>query len=711
MNRKAFLLGVFATGGQVLLLRELVAAFNGDELFIGTALFGWLLWVALSSSLKGRSKRLSSPTRLFVFGIIVLPLSVAAARLSPLLIINVPGEIVPFVPAAALSVLVTLPVGWVSGALFPAIAAEGWEAGPAVVRAYLFEGIGAFAAGLLVLLSSQLGVGTLVASVSLSLLILAVLLLPTRWGAISPSVSGAILIAALAVLAPILVSPVTKQLDRLRFPSFDILTSFDTRYSRQALLAEDSTRILMTDYAVEGVYPDLQATEYALLPPMLYRPDAKLFLFVGRTEFGVARLADSLDDIQLIAVDPRSRLTRKLEQYDLTSPNTVRINADPLSALVRGYGSLSFDAVILKVGAPDNFRTARFYTAHCFNAVKAVLKPGGIVYFETDYDTDRYVSEEVADVIAMLYHTLDATFNYVRLWPGTTTLFFASDSALRDLSDLSAVDRVTLRGYTPHYVQGYYLAERLDPFKMERLQRAISRDSVINVLSQPRLVPAQAVYRAKASKFDQALLSHLSGSTMWLWIVPVVILVGLVVLIFSGNRTAHTGLVLFFTAGIVSLSLELLSFYLYQSTVGSLYSEMAMLIGTFMLGLALGAYLTERWQVQRAELIALATLLVSILLIDLTWSRVSAPAALAYYGLFMLTVAVATGSLFVAATRRYYPPDRDGNRGLGYAVELAGSAIGALIVAPVLLPAIGLTAVFLSLSALLLLALVVSLIG
>ena len=46
MNRDGFLLGFLATATQVLLLRELVAAFGGSELFVGTALFGWLLWVA-----------------------------------------------------------------------------------------------------------------------------------------------------------------------------------------------------------------------------------------------------------------------------------------------------------------------------------------------------------------------------------------------------------------------------------------------------------------------------------------------------------------------------------------------------------------------------------------------------------------------------------------------------------------------------------------
>ena len=55
MNRQGFLLGFFSTGAQVLLLRELVSSLNGSELFIGTALFGWLIAVAAGAYLGGRA--------------------------------------------------------------------------------------------------------------------------------------------------------------------------------------------------------------------------------------------------------------------------------------------------------------------------------------------------------------------------------------------------------------------------------------------------------------------------------------------------------------------------------------------------------------------------------------------------------------------------------------------------------------------------------
>jgi hypothetical protein len=76
-----------------------------------------------------------------------------------------------------------------------------------------------------------------------------------------------------------------------------------------------------------------------------------------------------------------------------------------------------------------------------------------------------------------------------------------------------------------------------------------------------------------------------------------------------------------------------------------------------------------------------------------------------YHMFFQFTVAIATGTLFVAATNRYYQAGLEANRGHGYATELVGSAIGALFAMTLILPAIGLQWLLASVGGLLLLAL------
>ena len=121
MKRQGFALGVLSIGGQVLLLRELVSSLNGDEIFLGTALFGWLVAVAAGAYLGGRIGHGINLSRLFALGAILTLVMIIAARLSPLAVTDFTGEIVPLSAAVAISFAAMCPVGFISGRLFPAI--------------------------------------------------------------------------------------------------------------------------------------------------------------------------------------------------------------------------------------------------------------------------------------------------------------------------------------------------------------------------------------------------------------------------------------------------------------------------------------------------------------------------------------------------------------------------------------------------------------
>jgi hypothetical protein len=167
------------------------------------------------------------------------------------------------------------------------------------------------------------------------------------------------------------------------------------------------------------------------------------------------------------------------------------------------------------------------------------------------------------------------------------------------------------------------------------------------------------------------------------------IIVFFLILIFRKRRRREFGLFLYFVAGLVSLSLELISFYVFQSSAGSLYSQIGALIGAFMLGLALGTYFSVRANKEHLEFPALILFIAAVLFFSSTYRSVPPRALLLYHLLFLFTVAVITGSLFVAATARYYFGRSESNRGAGYALELVGSALGALLPVTILLPFLG----------------------
>jgi len=687
MKRKAFLLGFLSVGGQVLILRELVSSFNGDELFIGTALFGWLLAVAVGAFLGGRKNRTTSVALFLWIGAILLPVMIIATRLCPLLISNIASEVIPFGKAAILSIVIMIPIGIISGWLFPTICREEHRPAASVVQVYLFEGIGAFIGGIVI--AALIGdiFSTLAMATTFSVIILGIFYLPYNRTGIGITMA-VILIVLLAIR--FVIPKADMYLESMKYDKYKIETVFDTHYGHQTIISKEGSYTLLTDNMAEATYPDYNTAENLFLPPLLYKPDSKNILYIGRTEFGVNQIADSLGDIKLVMIDPRRSLSEYIDHIISPNDNIVRIDNDPVSYFRSHKINKIYDIIILNAGELDNYKNSRLITDYFIGLTKKFLKSAGVLFIPTNYDTDRYISSEKQALLDMINNTIQESFKYIHIWPGEITLFFASDDTLFYLQTDSIFVRANNLKYNPTYINENYLADRLSEFKSDRLRQVLTNSNNINSIEKPLLTSYQAVYRSKTVTLDKTLLPYLFTNRTWFIIIPILILLFFTSTVIRKRNRRIYGLFLYFFAGLVSLSMELISFYLYQSTAGSLYSEMAVLIGVFMLGMALGAYYSLRINKENLEYPALLLFLTAAVLFFVTYENIIPGFYLIYYSLFMFTVAVATGSLFVATTDRYYFGKSNANRGVGYALDLIGSSIGALFVVTILLPYIGL---------------------
>jgi spermidine synthase len=690
MNRQGFLLGFFSTGAQVLLLRELVSSLNGSELFIGTALFGWLIAVATGAYLGGRANVNAKSPALFGIGALLLPTLIITTRLSPLLATNVVGEIIPFSTATIISIMVTLPVGLLSGWLFTAILKSYRTDAGLIMRLYFVEGIGAGVAGIVITLLVGAVLSTLAMAAAITLVVLLGIVVASRgWRSARDGPVLAVALAAI-VLAAILAPRMDRAIDGMKYGSYRVISSLDTPYSHQAILTRDSTVVLVTDNTVEAVEPNLITAENLLLPPFAYKPEAKRVLVFGRTEFGIEQLAGRLADIELTAVDPRRVLSLETK---VSSPNiqVTRVTDDPLAFVLRGGAEQRFDVIIVNPGDFGSFRGSRLVTERFLRAARQLLSPDGIFYLPTQYDSDRYVTSRESRLLAVIHNTLRNAFRQVEVWPGNMTLFFASDRAAFNIPYDSLISNLSRLTYVPQYINDNYLFDRLSDFKKERLLGAVGSSWEVNSQNRPVLTHYQTLYRAKLRNLDSRFASLLLEKRWWYAAVPILILALLIATIIRNRRRRSYGLFLYFVAGLISLSLEMISFYVYQTQAGSLYSELAVLIGVFMFGLSAGAYATYKTKAKHADVCALLMLSAATLIFAATYQSVPTAMLLIYHLLFLLTVALGTGSLFAAATRRYYELDPARNRGAGYAFELVGSAVGAILPTTVFLPTIGLT--------------------
>ncbi len=707
MKRQGFLLGLFSVGGQVLVLRALVSSLNGDELFIGTALFGWLIAVALGAYWGGKSLRPKNPNLLFVLGAILLPVMVVAVKLSPLMVTSVTGEVVPFVKAAVISILAMMPIGIISGWLFPLITRKIlFPASDAVIKVYLYEGIGAFAGGLIIFLLVIVDFPNIVAGGIICSVVVGSLLATGSVFRRTMVIIGCII---LVFVCFIYLWSGDYYLESAKTESFEISYSIYTSYGHYLLLKREGNLTLMTDNMLEVTYPDPETAENQFLVPMIYSPSSTSIVYIGQGHFMLASLAKGKIPDTVATVHPRPLMGRILYPKIIDMGGYWPIMAPKVTDPVDYFSSNSdyalYDIVILNSGLPDSYTHSRYFTSRFLQSVKNKMSDSSVLSIPLAYDTDRYITAETQDVLSIIYATLSAEFANVSVWPGTTTIFLASDRVPLDLTTDEIIGRLDEHNLGGDYISDAYLYDRLSEMKVERLHSAISGSAPVNTIDKPILTHYQALYRSTAHPVDRSVISFILGWSWWLLMVPIVIIFLFWRSYREGGTSPAFGLFLYFTAGVVSLSLELISFYLYQTMAGSLYSEMALLIGTFMLGLAVGTYYAHKTGDGPLQFPALIILLIATLIFLTTWNKIGTDTLLLFHTLFLFVVAVATGTLFVGATNIYYGDNKQTNRGLGYAWELAGSALGALLTLTILLPVIGLTWLLISLMSLIVLAL------
>lgn len=157
------LIGFTAAIAQIVLLRELMVVFYGNESSIGLMLGSWLCWTAAGSSLAGRfAARARQPRRLMaaiqVLIAAILPWTILAVRAAKGLLQTVPGEVLGPGPMLLTSFSALGPLCILSGALFtagsrvyaataPTAATSATSASEATGSVYLWEAVGSAGGG------------------------------------------------------------------------------------------------------------------------------------------------------------------------------------------------------------------------------------------------------------------------------------------------------------------------------------------------------------------------------------------------------------------------------------------------------------------------------------------------------------------------------------------------------------------------------------
>lgn len=723
------LIGFSAVIAQIVLMRELMVVFCGNEMSLGVMLAAWLLWTAIGSGVVGHLG--ARQPRLVVAGLevllaLVFPLTIFLVRASKAFFQTVPGELLGPGPMLVTSLVALSVFCAVSGGLFVASsrlyalqAASSTAAGTS--RVYLLEAMGSGLGGLLASLAllRYLQPFQIAAVITLLNLIAAVGLV-TQVAARRKAA-----IVTLVMLFAVLVFPFgCRWLERISLArlwrGFNLVATRNSVYGNLAVVQTGGIRTLFENGLVAFNASDPAAAEEAVHFALLEHPAPRSLLLIGGGVNGSLAQAlqyTSLQQVDYVELDPAilelARRFFRAEWVPIRADQRVHVHNTDGRLFLKTAPS-KFDVIIVNLPEPQTAQLNRFYTVDFFREVASRLNPGGVFSFQVKGAED-YIGPELAEFLTCVHGTLRAVFPEVVAIPGDTVHFVASSkTGSLTVNPQELVARLRARQIRTFYLREYYLPYRMAPDRMLDLdlQLRAKAETRINRDFAPAAYYFDVAlwstqfnreYRHVFQSLAQVRFGRLFAGT----VVALLVFVALVRWAPRKHEDPWQESSAFCVAvmGFTLIGLEMLLLLAFQAVYGYVYHQLAIIIAGFMAGMALGSWRASRSHHTASKLndahalVALQFLAAAspLLLFALTrtFAAAMSPSAtfVVSHALFPL-LAVACGFMggyqFPIASRVFFGSEPGTKRpGALYAVDLAGACLGAMVLSTYLVPVFG----------------------
>ncbi|MFH0729862.1 MAG: hypothetical protein V2B19_26415 [Pseudomonadota bacterium] len=738
--------GFAATIAQIVILRELLVCFSGNELSMGLVLACWLIWNAAGCRL-GEAYVSRTPPGFFLLGIflmlaaIFLPVSVLMIRAAGILWRLSPGEIPAFWPMLQICFWGAGLFSPLSGILFSLCwAVYRTQPGRVAPRRPIFifvgEGLGAAAGGLVFYFVFIGHYSALTAVwITSSVLLLASAGWIRPWRLLKNNFLPRITWSAVAILVGCAIgfSDEIETMSRRWQWGSHIVAVYDTAYHNLALTREEDQCSFFANGHWLFSTPDPPSREHAVHPALLQHPAPKTVLLLGGGIAGLVEEIGKYSEIQRIDyVDPDPDLVRFAQRHlpsettrFLREPRLHLIHQD-IGAFLRG-DTFRYDVILMNTGDPVNAGMNRFYTAEFFSGIKKRLSSDGIFSFAVSGGEDMLGAAQ-AGYLRSIYQTLTLVFPDVALYPGDAFRFFAASEAgklLRTPEDL--VTRLRDRNLPLFYVREDTLQDRMSPFRMHYFQSMIAG---VSDEAPPNRDFSPTCYREALILWSAQWYPKIREGIPWLtqvrsgWLWGFSVSAGALFLLVAARRripinSAIAGCVL--TAGGATMVLQMVLLLAFQILEGFLYLQLALILSFFMAGLSAGAaWSTARpgkcpsiaTRLIRVQILISAYPLLLILILYLLHgvfrAAVSPTVSAWLFSALSFIAGMMDGALFSLAVERTAETGSPlkGRGGRLYALDLVGAAAGLSLATFPLLPVYGLLPTLLCVSGACLMSLV-----
>jgi spermidine synthase len=702
-----FNLGLTAMGTQIVMIREFLAVFQGNELIIGMFLGCWMLLTAAgaffavqSSKFKvknfnqNRSSKIPKSPNLPIFQFLLglLPLIMLFA-LSYLHSHFIPPGVMAGIGNIFLYLLIILtPFCLLSGFLFPVLVQElsVIHGENLIHKGYALDAAGSIAGGMLF---SLVFIFILNPFSGLLILTCTSFFIAMAWGhgglgdltigRLGDWESGRVkdwkirgmiyLIIGIIIISISIIFKPGDLLNKLSFQNQQVLEVKTSPFGKLAITRLDEQLNLYENGVPMPTGDDPafreESVHYAML---LHAGPENMLLISGGTGGTIDELLKyPLAKIDYLEINPW--MIRLIDKYKPFARDE-RINyifQDARKRLIRA--SQKYDVIILNTPEPLSAELNRFYTLEFFQLLKERLNPGGIISLSVPA-AGNYMSETSRMAHSVLYNTLQAVFGFIRIIPGGKDFYLASDSTL----DNSFLQKYPSKGFTNVYVNPSYINEDLQKMRSDQIMKDLIPGAPVNSDLKPYI-------------FSFSLRHWLERFKVDFRIIPLVLAIILVVaFLFLGPL--NLGL---FAGGFTASSLEFLLLIWFQVMYGFVFQMTGVIFAVFMGGIAIGSvvmHLVKKGTFRlflalQAAIAAFSALLAVLILVIPTnsahWTIIPLILVLVFITGFLTGAQFSlSGSLRNTSIRQ--------SSGEAFSADLLGSAIGIVLVSVYLIPQLGL---------------------
>jgi spermidine synthase len=730
-------MGMSGIVAQIILLRELLISFLGNELTLGIILGNWLILVAIGAFIIGKTvEKVERKIEVFVFFqlffSIALPFTIYLSRIFKNILLATPGEGLGFAPIFYSSFLILLPVTLPLGALFTysckLYSQYIRKDVSSIGKVYVLESIGSMIGGLLMtfLLIQYLNSFEIAFIISLTNTLISIFLLWPKSGFSKGAFQKALWILSILLsffftysLLPQTSNSIHQSSIHSQWRNLNVIHNENSIYGNITVTKRGEQFTFFTNGtpSITTPVPDIASIEDFVHFPMLFheKPESVLILSGGAGGMIHEILKYPVKQVDYVELDPLllklvQKFSTPLTQSEL-SDNRVRIHfADSRFFVKRTQDR--FDIIFVGLPAPQELQTNRLFSSEFFNTAKGRMNPDGIIVL-TLPGSLTYISPELRDLNKCILDTLKSVFRSLRIIPGDTNLYLASNSnQLGNVATGEIIKRFEAREVQTSLFSRSYIEYRLHERWMKWFLQSMERKGTqINSDFRPIGVFLSLSYwNALFSPYLTGIFKWFEGFSLQISIALMVLFTLLMAVIFIKRPHLSRQSIPYaiFTTGLAGMIFNLGVIFTFQTFYGYLYHQIGLLIAIFMFGVALSSFLITQHldRIKRDSLLFLKLEMVIILFSFLFPFVFFIPSqylektaiSLLFYPIFLIMSFLSgawIGLQFPLATKIYLGPPAKGETfghtaGLLYGADLLGGFLGGLFGGILLLPILGL---------------------